>query len=801
VAHSTQSPQPASTPRGPVFVFSRFCLRYRVGVLIVTGLATIYFALAIAATYVPRPLTRALALPAHGVRIDASTRAFVLKNDPDHRYYDAFRKHFGNDTKMAVGIDTAASCFDEAALRRLLTITRDVEALPSVKRVLSLATVVYPTADGRLSDLAALLEHDHVAPAELAQFESQMRANSIVSENLVTADNRTCVLFLYFLDDLDDEEIVARGVLDQLRAILERDVGPHDSYVLVGNPVLRESLAKIISSDLFIFLCGTQILAAAAVFAIFRSLRTVAVIMVFVWITLACTFGVFVLSGQQINLVSAILSPLLITVCVTIAVHIFVYYNEEGRTGSAKRDAVLNTVYRMGRPCFLTSLTTAIGLGSLAVNRLGPVQSFGVFGAFGTMLSFVLAFALLPIALMMFRAPVGEQRVARHRHPVLQVLGRFSRVCVTHPWTTLIVAAAVAAAAVLGVTRLRVETRIVSYFKQREPIVKAYNSFDRKGLGITSIEVMITSPEPNVDSPKIRAEIDAFDRFLRNPNSDPVTRHVASVISYVDYEHERDRIQAILTQHNRLRPADVLRALNEVVVAKRSFVSADGKVTRINVRLTSVTSRVLVDACRMIDRDKGRFFDTSLDVRVTGGTKLYTNVVGTLVTGQIRSIVIAFIAITIVMAVVFRSLKIGLISMVPTALPVLITLGMMGWTGIALNGATVMIASVAIGIVVDSTIHFLHRYRREYIAAHDFQTAISRTLLTVGQPISYAVLILSCAFIILAFGNFNPTNYFGIMTAFTMLISLVITLLLLPVCLNLFHFRFQKNLRPEAQGK
>jgi len=99
---------------------------------------------------------------------------------------------------------------------------------------------------------------------------------------------------------------------------------------------------------------------------------------------------------------------------------------------------------------------------------------------------------------------------------------------------------------------------------------------------------------------------------------------------------------------------------------------------------------------------------------------------------------------------------------------------------------------------VDSTIHFLHRYRREFIAAHDFGTAISRTLLTIGRPISYAVLILSCSFVILAFGNFNPTNYFGIMTAFTMFISLFITLLLLPVCLNLFHFRFEKNNSKQA---
>ncbi len=762
-----------------------------------TAVVTLYFALVVVARVLPKPVTRFLRIPSSGIEIDASTRAFVLKDDPDREHYRQYLDRFGSDTTLAIGIECPGSCFDEAELRRTLAVTRRIEKHRDVKRVLSLATVVYPTRDGRLADLSKLLAAETVEPAALERFVEQMLANRIVEENLISRDGdgttapyKTSVLYVYFADGLDDEELVSRGTLDDVRAILDEGVGEANTVVLVGNPILRESLRRIIRSDLFIFLGVTQILAAVAVFAIFRSLRAVAVIMVFVWITLAWTFGVFVLAGQRINLVTAILSPVLITVCVTIAVHIFVYHNEESLQGRAGRDAVLETISRIGTPCFLTSLTTAIGLSSLAVNRLGPVQSFGIFGALGTMLSFVLAFALLPIALSTFRSPVGAQRGRRDRHPVLQVLGRFSRVCVTHPWTTLILAGAIALAAVFGISQLRVETRIVSYFKSKETIVKAYRSFDRKHLGITSLEVMVTSRSPNILSPDVQSQVKAFAEHMRTKK-----RHVASVISSADYLRERDRIRAELEQSGTMSLTDMLAALAKAGKVMESFVSRDRTSTRINIRLTDVTSSVLLRSVRMINEAKSRFFDDSLDVRVTGSTKLYTNIVGTLVSGQIRSIVVAFVAITIVMTVVFRSLKIGLISMVPTTLPVLITLGMMGWVDIALNGATVMIASVAIGIVVDSAIHFLHRYRREYTVAHDFQTAISRTLLSVGQPISYAVLILSCAFVVLAFGNFNPTNYFGIMTAFTMFTSLFITLLLLPVCLNLFHFRFEKNNR------
>jgi predicted RND superfamily exporter protein len=794
VANTDKTSPQRNGPRGPFHGFSRFCLRHRVLVLVVVLIGTVYMGLAIGARLLPEPVTRLLHLPAQGIRIDASTRAFVLKNDPDRARYNKFLDRFGSDTMLAVGIEWTGSCFDEARLRRTLGITRRLEQHDDVASVLGLATVVYPTADGRLAELSDLLADDPVEPAALDRFAGQMTANRIVRENLIARDAgaergpyTTSVLFVTFADGLDDEDLVTRGTINDIREIVRDGVGEGDTVRLVGNAVLREALARIIKSDLFIFLGVTQLLAAAAVYAIFRSLRTVVVIMVLVWVTLAWTFGIFVLAGYMINLVTAILVPVLITVCVTIAVHIFVYYNEEAGN-AAGHDAVLNTAWRMGRPCFLTSLTTAIGLGSLAANRIGPIQAFGIFGAIGTMLSFLFAFALLPIALAAFGSPGRRRGTRRDRHPVLQLLGRCSTICVTHPWVTLVVAAGLAAAAILGITHLRVETRIVSYFKAREPIVKAYRSFDAKRLGITSLEVMVTSPEPDIRSPEIQRQVRQFADYMSRQ-----TDHVASVLCLPYYDDERDRIRAELEAHGGLSPAEMLAALAKSREQTQRFVSPDRTSTRINIRLTDVTSRVLLESCRMIEQATGRFFDDSLDVHITGSTKLYANVVSTLVSGQIRSIALAFVAVTIVMAVVFRSIKIGLISMVPTMLPVLITLGMMGWVGIALNGATVMIASVAIGIVVDSAIHFLHRYRREHAAARDFGTAINRTLLTVGQPISYAVLILSCAFIVLALGNFNPTNYFGIMTAFTMLISLVITLLLLPVCLNLFHARVEKS--------
>ena len=788
------SSEPALARTGPLFWFSSLCLRHRAATLGLTAVVTVFLG-AVVAGIVPRPVARGLGIPASGIEIDASTRAFVIKNDPDKEYYDRYLERFGSDTMLVIGTECPHSYFAEAELRRTLALSRRIKDLEHVKRVSSLATVPYVTADGHLAFLDDLLASGRVSPAALDRFAEQMSGNRIVADNLISKDERTSMIYVYFADGLDEEQIVASGVLDNVRRIVGEEAGNECTTYLVGNPVLRESLSRIIKSDLFLFVGGTQILAALAVFGIFRTLRTVGIIMVFVWVTLAWTFGVFVIAGQKLNLTTAMLTPVLITVCVAIAVHIFVHFSEERLHGRDGRDAVLTTVRRMGKPCFLTSLTTAIGLGSLVVNRIGPVRSFGVFGALGTMLSFVLVFALLPIVLSGSPSSAPGPAGRRDRHPVLRMLGRFSRVCVTHPWTTLIVAGIVALGAVYGITRLAVETRIISYFKAREPIVKAYRTFDEKHLGITSLQVMVTSPSADILSPEIQSQVETFAEHMRDQP------HVASVTCCPDYVRERDRVLAELRRGGRLPWRELLDAANEATEVMSTFVSKDRTSTRITIRLFDVTSKVLLDTVRTIGDEQSEFFDDTLDVRITGGTKLYTNIVGTLVSGQIRSIVLAFVAITVVMAVVFRSLKIGLISMVPTTLPVLITLGMMGWIGVALNGATVMIASVAIGIVVDSAIHFLHRYRREYMAAHDFQTAISRTLLTVGQPISYAVLILSCAFVILALGKFNPTNYFGIMTAFTMLISLVITLLLLPVCLNLFHFRFEKNNRERSEPR
>jgi len=184
-------------------------------------------------------------------------------------------------------------------------------------------------------------------------------------------------------------------------------------------------------------------------------------------------------------------------------------------------------------------------------------------------------------------------------------------------------------------------------------------------------------------------------------------------------------------------------------------------------------------------------FTDDLKVRVTGDTVLYNNMDRSLIESQINSILLALFTIFLVMSMVFRSLYLGLLSMIPNLMPIFLTLGLMGWTGIHLNTSTIMIGSVAIGIAVDDTVHFMTRYFREISEGNGVEDAISNTILHAGKPIVFTTLVVGSGFFVLLFASFIPVRWFGSLTAFTMLSALIGDLMVLPVVLIIARPKFR----------
>ena len=216
------------------------------------------------------------------------------------------------------------------------------------------------------------------------------------------------------------------------------------------------------------------------------------------------------------------------------------------------------------------------------------------------------------------------------------------------------------------------------------------------------------------------------------------------------------------------------------------FVSDDFSTARLSARVASMASteyRTLIDK---IQRSAHSNLSPALTVELTGPVVLYATIIDTLTEGQIRSLGLAFLIITLLMGLYMRSLRIGLISMIPNLFPVLFVLGVMGWAGISLNVVTVMIASIALGIAVDDTIHYLARYRIESNKTGDRVEAMRRTMLHTGKAIVFTSVVMAGGFWVICFSDFRPNIYLGLLTGVAMIAALLGDLLLLPICVQLF---------------
>jgi predicted RND superfamily exporter protein len=221
------------------------------------------------------------------------------------------------------------------------------------------------------------------------------------------------------------------------------------------------------------------------------------------------------------------------------------------------------------------------------------------------------------------------------------------------------------------------------------------------------------------------------------------------------------------------------------------FVDFTYQSGNVSARLTHMNSRELVLFIDELEKYCERNFSPDLSIRVTGSTVLYANLTQSLVRGQIESILLALVAIFILMSLVFRSFILGALSMIPNIIPIFFTLGLMGWLGIDLDSSTTMIASVAIGIAVDDTIHFMIRYFREIQSGKDVGSAIENTIINTGRPIITTTIVIGSGFMTLLFASFIPTIYFGVLTAFTMFSALLGDLFVLPVVLLIVRPRYR----------
>ena len=722
--------------------------------------------------------------------IDNDINTWISTDDPVYVTYERFREEFGGQRTLLIALESER-LFTPDALAFVREVTEDIGRVDTVQRVQSIATANVVTAlpadeangeDGGI-EVNPLLGDD-LDGAAAERVRERALGDALLRGDLVSEDGTVTALVVSFDEDRIDD--VRSGVIEAIHRIVDPRLPDGMRAYYNGSLEISETYNRVTTSNMQRLTPPIVGLTLLAIFVMFRSWRITALLLAAIIVSAGWTLGLYVLMGFSFNILASMLPPLVMILAIADDVHIVQHFNHELRATGSKEHAFKSSVQHLLVPLFGASATTALGLASLATSDVVAVRAFGAGAAVGVMVDFVMSIVLVPTLLMLLKAETGVAPQERYLLAPMQRVARFS---MAHARPIVVGSVLLLCVTTLGIRWLKVDTNHINFFAEEHPLHQSAKVIDSQLSGIYSFNILL---EGEPDSLKTPDTLRRMEELRLRLEALPFVRKVVSVADYVKRVHRElnggGEAQAVV-------PASADAIAQELFVFGLSdegrrelerVVASDYSRAQISVKLASMSSDLVFEQINLAERAaQETFAGSGIAATATGSGRMFAALDHYIVVSQLSSFATAFVTVFAVIFIVFRSAKYGLLAIVANALPVCAVLGLMGWLGISLNVATVMVASVALGVVDDDTIHFIGRFRREVAAGAATEAAIEAATMHEGRASLTTAIINSLGYGIMVFSAYKPTAWFGGLLALTMAVAFLAEVFVVPAIITL----------------
>ena len=718
---------------------------------------------------------------ATGVGVDNSLESWFLEGDPTLASYHAFQEDFGNDEVAVVALVPPDGIFTRDFLQLLDDLTEGIEAVDGVRRATSITSADDIRADEYTLEVGPLMDEVPADDAALKAFRERVLGDPLLAGRLVSSDG-AAALILAQMEDAEDMDLRRDDVLSAIEAVVA--AAPEGTGVhLAGLGVVYNAINRIATRDSTLFMSLCYMLVIAVLALLFRRLGPVVVALSIVLVTMLAVMGLYGAAGLDINMITMVLPTIVVIVGVADAIHLLLHQAENGGN-EADRESTLRSLAFIVRPCLLTSVTTAVGFASLMTARTEVIRQLGVFAAIGVLLAFVVTIAASAAALTSPRFAPRPTRIETWW--LSKALVRLSRWSMTNRGLVLGLAGVLVLLGGYGVSRVQVDTFSIGFLKKHHPARVDSDRIEAAFGYYVPLEFTVEATGPDgVRDPEFLRRIDTWQRSLEADD------RVSWTAALPDVAKRLNQVLIDGDPSNFVVPESP-EALEQALLLYESdpdndmvhLTDAQQRRARVTAGVQMTTAQgfiAVIDDAMIQGEDALGEFGV---IQPTGYLPLYCQIIDYIVQSQISSFSLAFAVIFVLMVVVFRSIKLGALSVMPNIFPIFLTLGFMGLLGIHLDLATVTIAAVVIGIVVDDTIHFLYRYKVELTASDgDHARAVERTCATAGAAMTATTCILTAGFLVMTLAGVKSVIYFGLLTSFAMVAGLLGDLIILPALL------------------
>ncbi len=718
--------------------------------------------------------------PALQVEADFNLEGFFPEDDQTITDYRELTDEFGRDDNVIIVAFKTTELFSESVLTDIRQMTDSLKQVSHVTSVQSLWNAGRITASGgslRVEDYFD--DETDLRLDSLEAIQEEMQDDPYVSGILLGDDLQTTALYISIDDDKNNfekrEEVI--GGMNEVLASFD-----HYDFKRTGIPYYRNQYVHKLNQEIIFYVSIASVLILILLWYLFRNVYGVLIPISIVWITILFTVAVLSLTGGYFEILSSTIAPILLCVGVADSVHMLTKYNDARLQGMNNRAALREALMILGTATLLTSITTAIGFGTLITSNVIPMRSFGVYTAIGVLIAFIVTVLLLPsfMQVIKIKRPIVQKdmftqdqmgRILRYSH----LLAR------KYPGRIVTISLLVVLLIGAGLFQLRVNSRVFDDIGPNSPLIEKSNFIGEHLTPQFPMEFVIDSGEDEgAYDPDLLQRISDFEDFLLDYDEIKRSNSLTTLLRRIHLQMNPDAAESSPLPDNRAQIAQYL-LLFEMTDGGgvESVTDFNYQKIRVSARMIDVGSHRTNQMREEIRAYIDEHFEQE-EVLYTGTTMLVADLTGNIVYSLAASIMLAFLFISILMALMFKNAKLVLISLAPNMIPLIVTAGVMGYFGVDIKPSTAVIFTIAFGIAVDDSIHFLSRFRIETLRGLSLSDALKITTEKTGRAIILTSAILLVGFGVLATSDFQSTMLMGLLTCLTIFVAIGADLFFLP---------------------
>ncbi|MDR3162561.1 MAG: MMPL family transporter [Helicobacteraceae bacterium] len=744
------------------------------------------------------------------LRFDATTEGLLLSDDPWLVTYNDFLDRYGRDEWIIIAIETD-EVFKPETIDLVRRIHKRIESeVPYISRVDSIVSARDTRGEGDLLIVGELFDSNPQTPEEYGQIKERAFKNPFYINRLIDADSKVTAIVARSLSrvsvggEIDDLDVFAAKaaqtqplsdaqngeIVGAIKAVVDGERGSGASIKLLGSPVITEYLKRSMENDIRMFIVLLIATIVVMLFAFFRRISGVICPLFVVILSLVTMLGLMAWLGIPVKMPTQVMPTLLLAIGVGACVHLLAVFYRLIDRGGERKETVISACEKCFFPIMMTALTTIAGLGSFVTAKIDPFVNLGIFAPFGVLVCTILTFTLLPALLAI--VPVKRRQNAGGSASFDRLLIWIASLSERFPKRIVVFSAISLAAALSLLSQARLSHYMLGWFPKNSEIRIATNTLDEKMRGTVTLEVLIDFGEENaLYDPKIMNDLD--EAIAQAKRVSPVGKvlGVPTIVKEINraLNENDDRFYVI---------PDSRGAIAEELLLFGASGSADlDEVLNSDYSQTRITHKTpFLDAIegRKTVEELERLYTNAFPnakVEVTGLIALVCRVLSAAVESTAISYTVVVFVITAMMIFSFGSLKLGLFSMIPNLIPVIIGMAYMVLVSIPFDMFVMLVGAIVLGLIVDDTIHFIHNFKSYYSKDKDAVRAIRKSMLGVGKAMMITSLVLSVGFSVYLFAFMQNIVNFGMIAGFCIILAMIADFLLTPALLILWTRRRQ----------